>query len=83
MCGINIAGERHFRIEPRVGGSLTFAECSYDSVYGRISSSWHRTKEETVYEISVPSNTTATFILDSEEHILTPGCHTFRTTCNK
>ena len=81
MCGINIAGERHFRIEPRVGGSLTFAECSYDSVYGRISSSWHRTKEETVYEISVPSNTTATFILDSEEHILTPGCHTFRTTC--
>ena len=32
---------RHFRVQPRIGGGLTWAEAVHDSPYGRIESSWH------------------------------------------
>ena len=32
---------RRFRVEPRPGGGITWAEAVHDSPYGRIESSWH------------------------------------------
>ena len=57
--GIRPAGERHFIIEPVPGGSLTFADVSYLSIYGKVSCRWERTEEGIWYHIEVPSNVTA------------------------
>lgn len=57
--GIRPAGERHFIIEPVPGGSLTFADVSYQSIYGKVSSRWEKTEEGIRYHIEVPSNVTA------------------------
>ncbi|MBQ7344305.1 MAG: family 78 glycoside hydrolase catalytic domain [Clostridia bacterium] len=75
MCGIKIAGERHFLIEPKAGGSITHAECEYDSAYGTVRSAWRRTERGVEYSITVPANTVATFVLDGIETLFLPGEH--------
>ena len=47
-------------IHPRPGGGLTHARAEYDSVRGRISSSWRIENDRFDLEITVPPNTTAT-----------------------
>ena len=37
MCGIKVSGENEFTIAPKAGGKFTFAECEYQSVYGKVS----------------------------------------------
>lgn len=59
MCGIKIDGERQFTIAPKVGGSITYAECEYDSIYGKVVSKWVRNGDKVKYTITVPSNSTA------------------------
>ena len=59
MCGINVAGENHFVIRPLPGGSFTWAEASYKSVFGTVESSWEKKDGKTVYTIRIPSNCTA------------------------
>lgn len=59
MCGIKVTGERQFTIAPKVGGSITFAECEYDSIYGNVASKWVRNGDKVKYTITVPVNTTA------------------------
>lgn len=59
MCGVQVAGENQFSIEPMPGGSFTFARFSYDSVYGTVKSSWERKDGDTVIHVSIPANTTA------------------------
>lgn len=63
MCGIHIAGENHFLIKPLPGGSFRYASATYRSVYGEVKCSWKRENEKTVYDIIIPSNTTAEIIL--------------------
>lgn len=75
MCGIGIADEAFFHIEPKVGGSITHAECEYDSIYGTVKTKWTRTSDGVEYEISVPANTTAKLVFGKEEQILLPGIH--------
>ena len=36
MCGIKVSGENEFTIAPKAGGKFTFAECEYQSVYGKV-----------------------------------------------
>ena len=36
MCGIKVSGENEFTIVPKAGGKFTFAECEYQSVYGKV-----------------------------------------------
>ncbi len=63
-CGINVTGENTFMIKPVPGGSLTYAEASYNSVYGEVKSSWTKKGDGTFeYHISIPSNCTAKIIL--------------------
>ena len=57
VAGIQLLDEhpayRHFRVEPRPGGGLTWAEAVHDSPYGRIESSW-RTRDGT-FRLTVAS----------------------------
>ena len=73
MCGINIDGENHFIISPIVGGKETYAKASYDSIYGKVSSSWKKEKDKIIYEIEIPENTTAKIILNEKEYAVGPG----------
>ena len=67
MCGIWIDGENHFRIEPRPGGHFTFANAEYDSIFGKVKSGWKIENGETVFEIVIPANCTATICLPGVE----------------
>ena len=63
VAGIRPDGERHFVIAPIPGGTLTYAEGSYQSLYGEVKSRWEKTGHGTKYEITVPANTTARIML--------------------
>ena len=74
MCGIRIDGENHFVIAPKPGGSLTHAKAVYHSIYGTVECGWEKTEEGYLFRISIPANTTATFILPEGEQVeLEPG----------
>ena len=63
MCGINIGQNNDFVIKPLVGGHFTFAEASYESIYGKVVSGWSKKNGKTVFSIEIPSNCTAEIIL--------------------
>ena len=73
MCGIKVEGERRFRLEPKPGGTLTRAECAYDSFYGRVTSKWKKVDDKIVYVFDVPANTTATIVLLDGEKVVEAG----------
>ena len=50
-------------VAPKAGGTLTFAECAYNSVYGKITSRWEKTGDKIKYTVAVPPNATADIIL--------------------
>ena len=78
MCGIQVAGENHFKIVPRPGGHFTHAGLSYDSVYGTVESRWERRDGRTVYAITIPANCTAELSLPGGlKQELTAGSYTF------
>ena len=55
------------------GGGLTFARGEYDSVRGRISSSWKIESDRFTLEVLVPPNTTATVHVPSTEGVSEGG----------
>ncbi|MBQ9479658.1 MAG: hypothetical protein IJU71_08900 [Selenomonadaceae bacterium] len=62
----NSPGFKHFFLKPTPDfkGEMKFARGHYDSVYGRIESSWEKMNRGwTRYRFVVPANTTATVIL--------------------
>jgi alpha-L-rhamnosidase len=54
---------RRFRIAPRPGGGLTWAEAVHDSPHGRIESSWHIDGEVFRLTATVPAGTSAEVVL--------------------
>ena len=64
----NYPAYKHFYLEPKIGGSLTYAEGSYDSVYGKIESSWEIIGEEITFRFVIPANTTATVTLPDDRY---------------
>ena len=50
---------RRFRVEPRPGGGITWAEAVHDSPYGRIESSWHTDGESLRLTVTAPPGTVA------------------------
>lgn len=64
-CDRQCPGFRHFILapEPDPTGQMTFARGYYDSMYGRIASSWQIAPKEVIYEFTVPANTTASLYL--------------------
>lgn len=63
VCGIQIAGENHFRIAPKPGGHFTYAKATYDSAFGQVQSGWIKESGETKFEIVIPANCTAEICL--------------------
>jgi alpha-L-rhamnosidase len=64
----DLPGYRHFFLEPQIGGTLTFAFGHYDSVVGRIESSWawNRESGEFSYNCSIPANTRSTVFIPAD-----------------
>ena len=77
MCGIKVVGERNFVLAPKVGGSVTFAQCSYDSVYGKVTSKWEKNGDKIIYSFFVPANTTAKIILPDGERTVKAGSYQY------
>jgi alpha-L-rhamnosidase len=68
-------GFKHFILQPRFGGTMTFARGYYDSMYGRIEAAWELDGNDFLYTITVPANTTATMYLPatSEDNVYESG----------
>lgn len=56
-------GFKHFFIQPEVVGDMTFAKADYQSVYGKIASSWEKKDGKFILTVQIPVNTTATIKL--------------------
>ena len=77
-AGIRVDGENHFTVAPVPGGTLTFAEASYLSPYGRVESRWERTEAGIRYTIAIPANCTAQIRLpDGRHHQVTAGVYEY------
>ncbi len=63
----NVPGFKHFILQPQPDptGQLTFAKGHYDSMYGRIESSWEIKGNKIHYQFTIPTNTSATLYLNS------------------
>jgi alpha-L-rhamnosidase len=53
-------GWKHFLLRPQPGGGLTHASSTYDSIRGRIVSSWKQEGNKRTYNVTVPANTSTT-----------------------
>lgn len=76
-------GFKHFFLQPEIDptGGITHAEGYYDSMYGRIESSWRHAKDSALasYNFTVPANTTATLLLPaSSKSKITEGGKTLQ-----
>jgi alpha-L-rhamnosidase len=83
VAGIRLSdgapGYRHFRIEPRPGGGITWAQARHDSPYGRIESAWRLDAGHFELSLTVPPGTTAEVALpDGSRRTAAPGRHTLR-----
>jgi alpha-L-rhamnosidase len=67
VAGINtfdrIPGYKNSFIEPHIGGGLSFASASLQTVYGKLSSGWKVESDKILYDIEIPPNTTALLFL--------------------
>ncbi|WP_034271409.1 family 78 glycoside hydrolase catalytic domain [Haloechinothrix halophila] len=70
---------RRFRVRPRPGGALTWAEAAHDSPYGRIEVSWRIDGAELDVRVTVPAGTSAEVVLpDGRTLDAGPGRHSYR-----
>ena len=78
-AGIRMDGENHFTIAPIPGGTLTYAEARYRSIYGEVFSRWERTAEGMIFTFTIPANTTAEVrLLNGEVQTVSTGTHTYK-----
>jgi len=58
-------GFKHFVLQPQPDptGQMTYAKGYYESMYGKIASSWKTDKDTFTYLATVPANTTATLFI--------------------
>lgn len=60
-------GYKDIIIRPRLGGGLTHARASYDSIHGEIVSDWEIDGDEFTLHVTIPANTTATVYVPALE----------------
>lgn len=66
-AGIRVDGENHFQIVPIPGGSFTYAEAAYHSIYGEVRSGWQKIERGVEFTVTLPVNTTAEIVLPDGE----------------
>jgi alpha-L-rhamnosidase len=72
---------RRFRVRPRPGGGITWADGAHESPYGRLESSWRLDGDAFRLRVVVPSGTEADVVLpDGARHTAGPGEHSFTST---
>ncbi len=72
------AGFKKSLIKPIPDESMTWAQSSFKSMYGEISSSWKKENEIFQLEVKIPCNTTCTVILpNGEQHAIGSGTYNF------
>ena len=59
-------GFKHIIIHPEPGGAITYAKAEYDSIQGKISSSWRVEKDTFHLELKIPANTSATVYIPAD-----------------
>lgn len=64
----NKPGFKHTIIKPALAGDLEFASADYNSLYGKISSSWKLEDGNFYLDLEIPTNTTATVYLPSPDY---------------
>jgi alpha-L-rhamnosidase len=70
----HVPAYRRFRIQPRPGGGIAWAEADFDSPYGRITSAWRIEAGRVLLDVAVPAGTTADIVLpDGSRHTASPG----------
>ena len=75
VLGINVAGENRFLLKPILGGSLSFAKGSYESIYGKISIARERRDGEIKFSFTLPGNTKTLFKYKGFEKEFTSGTY--------
>ena len=60
-------GYKHFVLHPRLGGGLTWAKGTYNSIRGPISSDWKIDGQRFVFRVTIPPNTTANVYVPARE----------------
>ena len=71
-------GFQEFELQPVIGGSLTWAEGSYQTQFGTIESRWERDGKHFFYRCAVPEGTTAHLTLpDGGTEALSAGNYCF------
>ena len=77
ICGIHVE-EQNIIVKPQPCNLMKHAKAAFDSPVGCIESGWEYAGDHVQYTITIPANTTATFILpDGSEKPLRPGTHQF------
>jgi len=77
--GINVAGENRFLIKPVPGGTLTYADTEYQSVYGKVETHWRIDNDNFSLEVIIPSGTEAKVIMpDGSEFDRGAGKHSLQ-----
>lgn len=71
VAGIDLDPERpafkHVVIRPVPGGGLNWAKAAYDSVHGRIETSWKLSGESFELTVTIPANVTATVYVPTKD----------------
>lgn len=74
VCGLEIDEERpgydHFYLKPQIGGGLTWARLSFDSIHGEIVSDWSLSGDIVTLKVKIPANTTADILLTQAKTLL-------------
>ena len=78
-AGIRVTGENRFTVKPTPGKELKFVKAYYQSIYGKIESSWEWTEDgKLTVTVTVPANTEADVLLpDGRRFVAGAGTHTY------
>jgi alpha-L-rhamnosidase len=56
-------GYKKIRIQPHIGGGFTHVAASYQTLYGKLSSSWKIQDGKLIFNVEIPANSTATIYI--------------------
>jgi len=58
---------KHIIVRPRIGGRLSWARTSYDSIQGRIATAWKLNGDTLKLDVTIPTNTSATVYIPASD----------------
>lgn len=69
-CDETTPGYKHAVIAPHIGGGLDYVKASYESVYGKIGSTWNVEQDQVTLQVEIPCNATASIVLPDAIEVL-------------